>query len=231
MARVRTMADLILDCRQRAEMENSEFCTDAEIEELLNQELAELYNHIWTAADKPHYRGQTTYTVTGNGDALQALPIDFLSVQEVMCTFDGYTYSMQTFMASEHAAYQNQDWSAWVGTPRYRIQAGNIEFVPPRQAFSVTLYYTPCLSRLVNPSDTFDGVNGWEVAAIYGTVAQMLQKEQSDPSFYEGRKLRILKDVDSWASKRDAMNPERVQEVIAYDPLGLGNIGGVGVPR
>ena len=223
MARVRTMQDLILDCRQRADMENSTFCTDTEIEELLNQELAELYNHIWTGEDKPHYRNQRVYTVASASDALQALPIDFLSVQEVMCTYNGYTYNMLPFMASEHASYQNQQWVTYVGPPAYRIQAGNIEFAPVQIGYEVTLFYTPCLSRLVNPSDTFDGINGWEVAAIYGTVAQMLQKQESDPSFYESRKARILGDVDAWTAKRDAANPERIQETVSpYDYAGVG---------
>ena len=72
--------------------------------------------------------------------------------------------------------------------------------------------------------------NGWEVAAIYGTVATMLQKQESDPSFYENRKARILADVDAWAAKRDAANPETIQETVSYnDGIGLGRgwFGGV----
>ncbi len=219
MARVRTMEDLIADCRNRTNMENSPLLTDDEIQELLNQELAELYNHIWTNEDKPYYRNQAVYTVTGTNDSIQPLPIDFLSAQEVMLEYNGYTTNMLPFMASEHAMYLNTGYTLYMTglLPVYRIQAGNIEFLPPGQAMTVTVFYTPCLSRLVNPSDTFDGINGWEVSAIYGTCAQMLQKEDSDPSFYESRKARILNDVDAWAAKRDAANPERVQETVAYD--------------
>ena len=51
------------------------------------------------------------------------------------------------------------------------------------------------------------------MAAIYVTVATMLAKEESDPSFYVGQKERIYRHIDSLASQRDASAPERVQDV------------------
>lgn len=216
--RARTLEDMVADCRKRADMENSEFVTDNEITEILNQELAELENHIWPNQDKPFRRNLQTYTLTSDPlDSLQPLPFDFLSVQEVMADYNGVKQNITPFMAAEHSLYLNSDILVYYGPPKYRIQAGNIEIVPVNQAMTVYLWYTPCLSRLVNPSDIYDGVNGWEVAAIYGTVAQMLQKEESDYSLWESRKERMLQRVDAWAAKRDAANPERVQETVPYD--------------
>lgn len=229
MARVRTLEDMIVDCRQRADMENSTFVTNDEITEILNQELAELYNHIWTNEDKPHYRNRIQYQVDGNAiTSIQPLPFDFLAVQEVMAEWNGMQFNILPFMAGEHAMYLNDNWLTFYGVPKYRIQAGNIEIVPVNQATLITLWYTPCLSRLVNPSDVFDGVNGWEVAAIYGTVAQMLLKEESDASTWLAMKDRVLAFVDAWAAKRDAANPERIQETVAYDDgIWYGSYNGV----
>lgn len=212
MSRTRTLANLISDCRQRANMENSTFITDAEITEYLNQELAELWARLVQGEGQPHLRSSTTISAT-NGTALYALPADFWRLQEVVATIGGVTGNLTPFMPVEHGWLQSA--SPWgVTSPvRYRLQGGNIEFLPATQNFSATLYYTPCQTRLVNNSDTFDGFNGYEVAAIYGAVATMLAKEESDPSFYVGQKERIYRHIDSLAAQRDAANPERVQDV------------------
>jgi hypothetical protein len=210
MSRVRTLTSLIADCRQRANMENSAFVSDTEITEYINQELAELYARLVQAQGHPHYRASTTYTVTPQTN-LQSLPADFWQLQEVVITVGGMTGPIFPFMSTERGSLTNGQPST--GGVMYRIQAGNIEFVPPTQAFTATVYYTPCAPRLVSGSDSFDGFNGYEVAAIHGTVATMLAKEESDPSFYVGQKERILRHIDSLAGMRDASSPERVQDV------------------
>lgn len=217
MARVLSATQAILACRQRANMENSTFCTDDEILEYYNQELTELWNLIYTNDDKPHFRNFANYTITGSSDSIQPLPIDFLSVQEVVGTWNGFTMNLQPFMASEHGAYLNTQLGVIDARPVYRIQGGNIEFLPANQAFTAQLFYTPCQVRLEDGSDTFDGFNGYEMMPIYGVVATMLAKEESDPSIWLRLKDRLEASIKAWAAKRDAANPERVQETVSYD--------------
>lgn len=213
MARTRTLTNLIADCRQRANMENSTFVTDAEITEILNQELAELWERLVGNAGQPFYRSQTSISVV-SGTALYSLPADFWQVQEVTATISGVTHMITPFMPSEHGWLTTA--GAWgpYAPVQYRIQSNNIEFVPATQNFTVTLYYSPCQPRLVNAGDTFDGFNGWEVAALAGTVAVMLAKEESDmASFWENRKAQAYVRIDKASAARDAFMPERVQDV------------------
>lgn len=211
--RTRTLTNLIADVRQRTQMENSEFVTDPEITEYLNQELAELHARLTANEGQPHFRTSTTISVT-SGTALYALPADFWKVQEVTCTFDGIVRPMEPFVPRERAHLSNgQLIYPYTVAPMYRIQAGNIEVLPSNRNLTVTLYYVSSSPRLVNGSDTVDGFNGYEVAAIYGACATLLQKEESDPSFYLGLKERIFRHIDAMAAQRDASHPERVTDV------------------
>lgn len=215
--RTRSLTDLISDVRQRTNQENSTFVTDAEITEYLNQELAELWAHIVQGSGQPHYRSSYDIAVTA-GTALYALPADFYEVQGVEITLNGITGAIHPFMPLERGTLASQGtWGAIVPV-RYRIQAGNIEFLPSTQSFSATLYYTPSSPRLSAGGDTVDGFNGFEVAAIYGTCATILQKEESDSSFYVGQKERVYKHIAALAAHRDASHPERVQDISVLDP-------------
>ena len=159
---------MIADVRGGTNLETSTFVTDPEITEYLNQELAELWARIAQGSGAPHYRSSYSISVT-TGTTLYALPATFWQVQGVEALIDGLTYRLRAFNGAEHATMANSFTRyPWFDNTRYRIQASNIEFLPVNQAFSATLYYTPCQPRLVSGSDTFDGFNGYEMAAIYG---------------------------------------------------------------
>jgi hypothetical protein len=211
VARTRTLTNLIADCRRLAKMENSTFCTDADITEMLNQELAELQMVLGQVQGQPLYRSSQSITVTA-GTASYALASDFFQLQGVEATANGETSTLQPFMAIERGLL-NSDGARPVLGVYYRVQGNSIEFLPDTESFTATVYYTPTQTRLSAGGDTFDGFNGFEMAAIYGTVAQMLAMEESDPSFWEGRRERIYRRIEQIAAQRDASMPERVQDI------------------
>lgn len=221
MSRARTLTLLIADVRNRANLEVSTLVTDAEITEYINQELAELWSRLTQGGGQPHYRSSTALTVVA-GTSLYPLPADFWVLQGVEATIDGLTGALTPFMPLERAAMTNSNlvgpWGL-VSPVQYRVQADNLEILPATRSFSGTLFYTPACPRLVDPTDTFDGMNGYEVAAIYGAVATLQAKEESDFSFYVGQKERIYKHIESLAGARDASVPERVQDVIGNNAL------------
>lgn len=214
MARTRDLEDLVADVRQRTNMENSEFVTDDEITEYLNQEFAELVTRLTMNEGQPHFMSTTTISVEV-GTTLYDLPADFWKVLRVTSTVDGVTRDMTPFMEGERADLTNTQYfaAAFTGGPRYRVQADNIEILPVTRAFDVDLRYVRSTPRLVEDEDTFDGFNGYEVAAIYGACATVLAKEESDPSFYQMLKDRIYRQIDAAAAQRDASHPERVTDV------------------
>lgn len=217
MARRRSLANLIADCRQRADQVNSTFCTDAEITEWLNQELAEVYALIIQNETHPHLRKSIGYSVT-TASNLYPLPPDFWRAQEVAATINGITGTLKTFMPVERARLVNSQ-TVFGATPpvNVRLQAENIEFQPVPSAFTATLFYTPCCPRLVQTSDEFDGFNGYEMAAIHGAVAQMQAKEESDYTFAVSQKERWVRIIEGIVSSRFQNEPDRVQDVVGMN--------------
>lgn len=216
--RSRTLTDMIADVRQRTNMETSTFVSDAEITELLNVGLAELWARLCMNGGQPFYQARTTLSVTA-GQPLYTLPVDFLSLQSVMGTINGWTGRLESFMPAQRAGLVNSGngpWGQFTST-RYRIQGNAIEFLPATETFTATLLYTPTCPRLVNGSDTFDGFDGYEVAAIYGACASVQQKEDTDMTFYAGERDRIYRLIDTMAAARDMSSPERVNDVRGDD--------------
>ena len=209
MARVRTLVDMIADVRERADMVNSTFISDATITEFLNQSLAKVWLRLVQNEAQPHYRSIQSYTVDSSS-SVQALPVDFLRVQAVEVLMNGQNANILPFMNAEHGQLLDV---RTIGQPRYRIQADNIEFAPVTQAFTATLYYTPCQVRLTELTDTFNGYNGYEEAAIYDAAAKCQAKEESNNAFNIQQRDEWFALIDAEASKRDAANPERVQDV------------------
>lgn len=224
MARTRTLTNLIADCRQRAGAEYSTFWTDAEITEYINQELAELHARLTQNQGQPFLRSSSSVSVV-SGTATYSLPSDFWMLQEITATINGTTGNLWPFMATERAYLINSGPWGYGSPVMYRIQGSNLEIRPATQTFTATVYYTPASVRLSSGSDTFDGYNGYEMAAIYGTVATMLAKEETDPSFWSAQKDRIYQHIDSLAAQRDGMYPERVQDVIGMGDYPLGAEG------
>jgi hypothetical protein len=217
MARTRTLANLVADVRQRTNMEESEFVTDDEITEYLNQELAELHGRLTMGEGHPHFLSTTTISVTV-GTTLYALPADFWKVVRMVATVDSITRDMEPFMEGERASLLNTQYftATFCGGPRYRVQGDNVEILPVNRALSVELRYIQTCPRLVEDSDTVDGFNGYEVAALHGACAMVKEKEQTNPSFFIGLKERVYQLIDAMAAQRDASHPERVTDVVGW---------------
>ena len=229
--RLRTVEDLVMDVRNRAgcEGQGDNFVTDPEILEWLNQELAELRGHLRMNEGQPHKRLSKDIACTA-GTSLYDLPLDFWELLSVEAVIGGRTRMMEPFMENERADLSNGAFFATIISPMYRIANNQIEILPASQDFTITVRYAPNEGRLrlgQVPPDTVDGYNGYEIAAVYGATASCLEKEKLDPSFYEGRKMRILAQIDALAAQRDAGRPERVTDVTGglggdFGPFGFG---------
>src|SRR6185369_4464796 len=117
--------------RSRTNMENSEFVTNDEITEFLNEEYAELLGRITLNEGQPHYISTTTINVT-SGTSLYALPADFWKVLRMVALVDGVYRDMTPFMEGERADLLNSQYLAafFSSGPRYRVQGDNIEILP-----------------------------------------------------------------------------------------------------
>ncbi len=96
---------------------------------------------------------------------------------------------------------------------RYRLRRNKLSFVPKDKApGNYQLWYIPRATELVNDSDSFDGINGWEEYIIVDVAIKVLQKEESDVTVFALQKGELTKRIEAMA-ERDNGSPEKITDV------------------
>ncbi|MEI8255942.1 MAG: hypothetical protein WCJ30_09750 [Deltaproteobacteria bacterium] len=198
------------DVRLRADLVGNLFVTDAEINEYLNQGIAEFYDRLVGARGQEYVAIEQTITTTGV--EAYALPANHYETIYVELDLGGPRTRLTSYSMHERAGIIG---STTNGTPiAFRLQNANISFLPaPTAGFTIRHWYQPASPRLVTDGDSVDGVDGWEEYAIWRSVAYCQQKEQLDPSFAMGMVQQIGGRIDRLAPFRATNNTERVTDV------------------
>src|SRR5689334_5732180 len=102
--RTRTLAQLRDDVRARADMRNSTFITDADINEYINQSIAVLYGKLVGVKGQDYFEKSSSFTTT-QGSTLYNLPSDFWQLISVEIQDGTFKRVMQPFMRKERARW------------------------------------------------------------------------------------------------------------------------------
>ena len=215
--RTKTLANLRLQSRQRADKVNSGFILDSELTQYINNSCAELYDLLVGAYGNSYYAKTYPFAVNST-DTVYDLPSDFYKLEGIDLYINPSRFiTLKPFMFNERGRYQDgSNWAAIVAIqgPRYHLQANQIRFNPsPPGAYNLNMYYVPACPELVSDSDTFDGINGWEEFVIIDAAIKMLQKEESDVSVLLAQKNEIMKRINTMAENRDEGYSFVVQDV------------------
>lgn len=209
---------MIASCRTRSNMETSDqanaFITDAEITGLLNYFLRRVYTRLVRARSANYYRASTDVAISAGIEvyALAAQVLQIISASFISAGGEGYP--LYAYTEAERHMYDLA--GAWSRFQRvaYQLNGQNIRFIPtPTGTYTVRLNYVPAFTNLAAAGDTFDGVCGFEDAAIWETVAAMKDKDEADPSFARGQAQIMWDEIDALAFQRDNAAPPRVQRV------------------
>lgn len=219
MSRAVSLSTLITRVRRRADIESAaDRFSDAEITDNLNESITELYDVLLSAYGQDYYRAASPTTLIPT-QSIYSLPSNFLSLISVDLYYgtpSNYVFSLRPFMESERNEYR---WAAGlaISTPAYyRLRAANIELIPiPTSAMTLQINYVPTPTLLVNPGDTFDGINGWEEYAVLDAAIKCCIKDEATDvaASLEARKAVIAQRIKERATERDAGQPERIQDV------------------
>jgi hypothetical protein len=214
-----TLASMREQARQRADMVNSEFCSDAEINQYINNSAAELYD-LLVSVNEDYFVSSTpqSISVTSGTDSYD-LAADFYKALGVDLYLNGSWVTMKPFMFAERNAYQGMMFDMPF---RYRIRGGKISFVPvPSGNHTVQIWYIPRFTALASDAATFDGINGWEEYVIVDAAIKMLQKEESDVSVLLAQKEALKARINTMAANRDSGSPQRIVDVeeLESDPF------------
>lgn len=210
MARSRTLGNLRSDVRLRADLVGNLFISDAEINEYLNQGIAEFYDRLVGARGQEYVSAEQIIATTGA--ETYALPADHYETIYVELDLGGQRTRLTSYSMHERAALIG---SATTGRPiAFRLQNANISFLPaPTAGYTIRHWYQPASPRLTSDGQSVDGANGWEEYAIWRAVAYCQQKEQIDPSFAMGMVAQLGGRIDRLAPFRATNNTERVVDV------------------
>lgn len=215
-----TLIDALTRIYRRADLENA---TDrfpkTEVIDEYNESLAALYDRILRARG-PEYFEKSTPVTTTSGVSVYNLPADFLELISVELNVGGYNYKLKRFDREQRAYLGSQALSFSGDYFRYMLHgkdtysdSDTIEFLPiPTPASAITVFYVPAAAKLVNDSDTFDGVNGWEEYAICDAASKLLTKNRKLDAAQALVAMRetVGERIDALTPRRDNAGPAHV---------------------
>lgn len=208
-ADVVTVSDLISGVRQRADMENTQFVTDAEIIKYIDQANRKFYNLV-TSEYENYYVSEYTMTLSAGVDEYD-LPTDFYK----LLGFDLVTGDKRFTMFPWTLNERNRLINGWVGRPvRYILKGGKVKFTPsPTSTNTVVCYYVPSPTAITTSGQTIEVFNGYDEFIMLDAAIKCLMKEESDTSVLERERDRMEKVIIETMRGRDAGFPQRVTDI------------------
>lgn len=209
----RTLLQLRAEVRQRANMENSQFVTDSELDRYINLSLSELYDILVSKYGQDYFMTSYDFNTTPGIDAY-ALPTDCYKVAGVDLKLDSVRFiRLKRF---EFAERNRVDYAMTLREIdlKYRLRGDNILFSPigNMSGRQIRLWYIPKPTQLTATTDTVEGYNGWEEHAIITAAIKCLGKEESDTSTLQVELAKITTRIESMAAARDTQSPMRVYD-------------------
>lgn len=254
MATTMTLAQLRTAVRQRADMVNSTFVTDAELTSYVNQSYFELYDILiqkygdnYYVADPAQFSTDgssqqfalpdgvsTSFTNGRTGATGYAAPAVYKLLGCDMAlgpsTGAGSFVTVHPFNMSDRNRYAVPNFQNFYGATnlRYRLNGGYLWLTPtPAAGQVIQLWYAPRLTQLSGDSDTVDGVSGWTEYIIVDAAIKCMAKEESDVSVLAMQKQGLIARIEAAGENRDAGSPATVSD---QSPGGFsdGGYGGCG---
>ena len=234
MANTKTLGQLIAGIRQRADMQNSQFVTDVELADYVNQAIAELYTSL-TTRFQDYYAEEKEYSLPADNGA--ALPDGFFKCLGVDLVVGGRTHTLRPYMWSERNIPTTDTF--------YRIQGNTIRFIPETTTSgTVTLWYVPepqyfevadplTTELLAKTLATVDSQiqRGYEEYVILDAAIKCLIKEESDATALIALRERVRRQIEEAGETRSADESYRIADISTATmdfPLGYGRIAGGG---
>jgi hypothetical protein len=215
-----TLLQLRTRSRQRADMENSDFITDAELNAYINASVAELHDLLVAAYGEDYFLADPHSITTVADTTDYNLPSDFYKLKGVDCRINNSQwFSLRPFNFNERNSNQDFRWAINNGPAiRYRVMGSKIKLSPaPDAAHTIKLWYVPTATTLSADADTLNDINNFSEYVIVDAAIKMLQKEDSDVSVLMMQKQALQRRLEVMSNNRDAGQPEAVSDIYAED--------------
>lgn len=231
-----TLSQIRLAAQQRADRVNSDFVTQAEWRNYINQSMFELYDLLVTLYEDYYIATPAMFNTNGNqylfplpngsntffnsDTGAPFIPRPFYKLIGVDLKLNNATNAWVTverfnFIDRNTYVFPNTASTIYgVFNTRYRPMGSNIEFIPtPSGNQSFRLWYVPRLIELLQETDTTDvGISGWIEYVIVKAAYYALTKEESDTTSLVMQLGALQKRIEESAANRDAGLPDRISD-------------------
>lgn len=235
MSTTMTLSQLEDAVRQRADMVNSTFISQPELQSYINQSYFELYD-LLVAKYGDNYFVAPPFSITTDGvNEFFSLPADFyklLGVDLALSNSQDSYVTLKPFNFIERNRYSVPNFQSFYGVTnmRYRLQGDKLWLNPlPASNQRLRVWYVPRMQTLVSSTDTVEGVSGWTEYIIIDAAIKCLQKEESDVSVLMAQKQALIQRIEAMAENRDAGSPATVADSrSSFDGGGYDGVNGSG---
>jgi len=210
-----TLSELRTRARRRADAVGNNFFSDAEINDYINNGLAELHD-ILVLKFEDYYVNSVSFSLVSGTESYSFSSIsltDFYKVLAVDLTTGDDTVRMKRFTfpdrnkySYDNAVYNERGYASY----EYAIRGESINFIPkPDSTDTVTIYYVPSYTKLSSDSSsTSNSLElNWEEYAVTSAAIKMRQKEETSTAGLERELDRITQRIEDAARNRDAAEP------------------------
>jgi len=212
-----TLLDLKTRARQRADMVDSEFISDAELTSIINQGAMELYDLIVNAYED-YFTVSQTYTIA-NGTNTLTLPATFYKLRALDFSVNGVWVACRQFNFNDRNRTQHDtNWFTGYGPLRsYRVMKDSLILQPTQSAGGdYQLWYIPSFTALASNSDVLPASMskfGWDEYIVLFAVSRMLSKEESSTTDVDNDKAQLSDRIIKMASDRQVDQSDTIQDV------------------
>ncbi len=206
-----TLLDLRNRSRQRADMVNSKFVTDAELNTYINASNAELYDLLIASRGENYFVLSYNFTTSINQDTY-ALPADFYKLMGVdFVTSSTQAITLKAFRWQERNRFREPFYNVRNYNLMYQVRGDDLVFIPtPNGAQQIRLWYIPLPQELTLDTDSFNGINGYEEYVVIDAAIKMRVKEESPVEELLLAKESMRQRILSASAGRDSGEPARV---------------------
>lgn len=246
-----SLAAIRLAAKQRADRVNSQFVSDPEWNQYINQSMYELYDFLITLYEDYYVAPPIQFTSNGS-TFLYPLPdgtLNFLNPL-TMSPFStppsalykllGVDLALQNannayvtinkfnFIDRNRFVYPNTASTIYgVFNLQYRQMGNNLMFIPtPSASQSIRVWYIPRLANLLQDTDTtVTSISGWAEYIIVKAAYYALTKQESDTSSLVMQLQALTERINTSAANRDAGQPDKISDTRSNNGWGSGNGG------
>lgn len=209
-----TEADLRTRARRRADMENSTFVTDAEIQDYLNSSISELHDFM-VKSYEDYFVSEQAYTIPLAASGAN-LPDDFYKALGVDYNSGGITSTLRAYSFTERNIY-NTPFAVIdrLAQPMYKIEGNKLKIIPENsQSGTITLFYVPVATQFSSTVTEIENViPGYEEYLVVAAAIRMLMKEESDYRALENERQQISSRIIRAITPRDASGSHGIRDV------------------